>query len=91
MSGFPFSEKRIQKNKFIREFKESVNTGELVWHQDREDRVVVVESSNGWKIQYENKLPVELRDGDILYIKAYTYHRVIKGSGNLKVVVEKLL
>ena len=40
MSDFPFTEKRIGEKLFLREFKENVDSEELVWHQDQEDRIV---------------------------------------------------
>ena len=55
MSDFPFTEKRIGEKLFLREFKENVDSEELVWHQDQEDRIVKVIQSNGWKLQMDNQ------------------------------------
>jgi hypothetical protein len=86
---FPFSEKKVGGKLFLREFKEDVASEELVWHQDREDRRVKVIESDGWMLQMDNELPVLLKEGTIYNIPAYEFHRVIKGKGTLKVLVEK--
>ena len=86
---FPFSEKKIGDKLFLREFRENVNPEELIWHQDREDRVIKVIESNGWKLQLDNQLPVLLEKDSTYNIPAYVYHRVIKGSGRLLIEVEK--
>ena len=93
MSDFPFSERKLEwgNNVFLREFQETIESDELIWHLDREDRKVTVLEGESWMLQMDNQLPVLLESGRIYHIPAYTYHRVIKGSGNLKVVVEKLL
>jgi len=86
---FPFSEKKIGGKLFLREFKGDVPSDELIWHQDREDRVITVVEANGWKLQMDNQLPVLLREGSVYSIPAYVYHRVIKGDGRLLIKVEK--
>tara|TARA_R100001510_G_scaffold56047_1_gene60906 strand:- start:1628 stop:1906 length:279 start_codon:yes stop_codon:yes gene_type:complete len=86
---FPFREERVGDKLFLREFKKDVDSGELVWHQDKEDRKVKVIESGGWKLQMDNELPILLEEGTIYNIPAYEFHRVIKGSGTLKVLVEK--
>ena len=45
-------------NKNIRTFSEEVNELDLIWHRDREDRRIVVESGKGWKLQKDNQLPI---------------------------------
>ena len=86
---FPFRERSLGGKLFLREFKENVNPEELIWHQDREDRVIKVIESNGWKLQLDNQLPVLLEKDSTYNIPAYVYHRVIKGSGRLLIEVEK--
>lgn len=86
---FPFSEKKVGNKLFLREFREDVDSEELVWHQDQEDRRVKVIESNGWKVQLDDQLPVLLKEGSTYSIPAYVYHRVIKGSGRLLIEVEK--
>jgi len=73
----------------LREFAKDTNSEELIWHQDREDRVITVVEANGWKLQMDNQLPVLLENGSTYSIPAYDYHRVIKGHGRLLIKVEK--
>ena len=86
---FPFSEKKVGKKLFLREFREDVDSEELIWHQDREDRIIKVIEANGWKLQMDNQLPVLLKEGFTYSIPAYVYHRVIKGFGRLLIKIEK--
>ena len=86
---FPF-EQTIHDDLIIREFKETTNPGELVWHRDRRDRYVKIVSGIEWKIQYENKLPVNLIPGKTYFIPKNTYHRVLKGEKNLVVEIKEL-
>ena len=86
---FPFKEKQISENRVVRLFESKTESDELVWHRDREDRTITIHESNGWKIQYDNQLPVEMKKGDTFKIKAYEYHRVIKGEGRLVVEIKK--
>jgi len=73
----------------IREFNENVNPIELKWHRDREDREITVLEGEGWFYQQDNSLPVELKQGFIIFIPKYTWHRVIKGNTNLKLKIQK--
>ena len=48
---FPFEEEKIDQYNFIRTFPADVDEMELIWHTDREDRVVHVMEGNNWKFQ----------------------------------------
>lgn len=85
----PFKQKDFGNTK-IRTFDSSVDEYELKWHRDREDRKVTIIESNGWKFQLDNSLPTTLKEGDQIFIPRDTFHRVIKGNGNLKIKVEFL-
>jgi hypothetical protein len=74
----------------IREFTDEVDVEELVWHRDRQHRKVHVLSSEGWKLQMEDRLPIPLEAGKEYFIGQNTYHRVIKGEGNLIVRIENI-
>lgn len=80
---YPFTQTNIANNKALRTFNESVESSELIWHMDKEDRIIVVLESNSWKLQMDNGLPIELKKGKTYFIPKMTYHRVIKGSGSL--------
>lgn len=82
----PYAE-TITEDKKVRVFTESVEDEELKWHRDREDRVVKVLESNKWFLQMDDELPKELVVGESYLIPQGTYHRVIKGKGDLKVSI----
>lgn len=83
----PYIQKDIAPNKFQRIFRHHTEESELVWHRDRKNRTVKIIESDGWKFQEDNKLPIELHNGDTLHIKAYEYHRILKGNGSLVVEI----
>jgi len=85
--NFPFTEKSVGNNQYIREFSSDVDTHELEWHIDREDRTIEVIENNNWYFQLDNNLPQLLKE--TIFIPKETYHRVIKGTGNLKVRITK--
>lgn len=84
----PFQEQK-EKNYVIRTFSEEVEEGELVWHRDKEDRIVRSVGNTDWMIQMDNQLPKPLTE--MVYIPKNTYHRVIKGNGDLTVKINKLM
>ena len=88
--NFPFRQHQLGKNVFLREFKEHVENEELIWHQDLEDREVYVVESNGWALQMDNELPKALIEGKKYFIPKMTFHRVLKGHGDLKIILKKL-
>jgi len=85
---FPFKEKQLEKNTSIREFDENIDSKELIWHKDKEDRIVEVLSNKNWFFQMDNELPKKL-EGKV-FVPKETFHRVIKGAGNLSVKITKL-
>ena len=86
--SLPFIEKSLGNNQYIREFNADVDTHELEWHIDKEDRTVEVIENIDWQFQLDNNLPQLLKE--TIFIPKETYHRVIKGTGNLKVKITKL-
>jgi len=66
-----------------RTFDRNVSEIELVWHRDHKPRTVTVVEGNGWKFQYDNELPTELKKGDVFSIEAMRYHRILKGNTGL--------
>ena len=85
--SLPFTEKSLGNNQYIREFSTDVDTHELEWHIDREDRTISVVENIDWQIQLDNNLPQLLKE--TIFIPKETYHRVIKGTGSLKVKITK--
>lgn len=84
----PFEEV-IKNNRYLRTFKLDVSEEELVWHRDREDRSIIATSKTDWMIQYDNELPCIIPDKILLFIPKDTYHRLIKGSNELKLEIIK--
>lgn len=76
-----------QKGK-IRTFDKNTPEDELVWHRDKEDRIIDPLSTTDWKFQFDNEIPVNITR--LLFIPKDTYHRVIKGTGDLIIRVQKL-
>jgi hypothetical protein len=72
----------------VRKFSENVESSELHWHKDKEDRIVKPLHKTNWLFQRENQLPQPI-NGEIK-IKAGEWHRVIKGSGDLSIEVKKI-
>jgi hypothetical protein len=56
-------------------------------HRDRETRLVEVIDGNGWQLQLDNELPVEMKKGGKYTIPEGVYHRTIKGEGSLKIKI----
>lgn len=88
MNELPFIQENVSDTIKIRTFTEDTDSGELMWHRDRENRLVEILESNGWKYQSDNSLPIEMKKGDKIFIPEGLYHRVIKGSGDLMIKVE---
>lgn len=85
--NFPFQE-NIEDGYHIRTFNQDVPDNELVWHRDKEDRIVESVGETDWMVQLDNQLPQTLNKN--IFIPKEVYHRVIKGSGDLVVKIKKL-
>ena len=88
VTGRPYSEK-TGNGYVIREFSGKTSSFEFVWHRDKEDRYVESLHDTDWKFQLDNELPQKLTKNK-LFIPKETYHRLIKGTGNLKVKIYKV-
>lgn len=84
----PYKDRQLTETSKIRVFKSDVDSGELQWHRDREDRLVKVMEGNGWKFQLDNQLPINLTEGQVLLIPQGTYHRIFKGKDDLKIKID---
>jgi len=80
----------IGKGVFLREFSPEVEESELVWHRDYKTRNVTVIEGKGWKFQYDNELPVELKANDIRYIPGMVFHRIWRGENKLVLKIREL-
>jgi quercetin dioxygenase-like cupin family protein len=86
MNDNPYIDCKTNEHTFLREFAETVESAELVWHRDRKDRTVKVVEGTGWHIQFDNKLPQSLAVGESVFVPKNTYHRLHKGA--TKLIVE---
>ena len=86
---FPFVESNDGLGYSIRKFSSGVDDLELVWHRDRENRIIEVISGDEWMFQYDNSIPRKIRSGDVLFINKNERHRVIRGSSDLVIKINK--
>jgi hypothetical protein len=85
VTGRPYSEQK-EDDYIIREFSHNTPSFEFVWHRDKEDRIVEAMHDTDWLFQLDNDIPRRLQK-DKLFIPKETYHRLIKGSGDLVVKI----
>ncbi len=73
----------------IRTFPSETDESTLVWHRDKETRLVTVIEGSGWKFQFDNALPFDIFPGKKFSIEKMVYHRLLKGSTSLTLKIEK--
>lgn len=88
-SVLPFKQ-TIKNGVKTRVFSENIDDHELKWHRDERPRIVEVVKGSGWKFQMDNELPRILKEGDRFKIPSETFHRVIKGNGDLIIKIKEL-
>jgi hypothetical protein len=82
-----YQDLEIEEDIVIRTFDESVDPIELKWHRDDESRTIVSISPSDWRIQLENRLPMDITTP--IFIERGEWHRLIKGTGKLVVKIIK--
>jgi hypothetical protein len=85
----PYSQRVLRNGTILREFRADTRSEELVWHQDREHRSVRVIKSGGWMLQLEEGLPFPLVEGNTYEIPPRSWHRVVRGPGNLRIEIQE--
>jgi len=88
IKSLPFQESKISDSTYIRTFFQNVDSGDLHWHRDHEDRIIESTDETDWTFQIDNELPQSLNKK--IFVPKGVYHRLIKGSGDLEIKVEKL-
>ena len=83
----PFKETREFGNAYLRIFSGNVKESELKWHWDEEERVIYPLKETDWMFQYDNRLPIPINSE--IKIPKGVWHRIIKGTGDLHIIVEK--
>ena len=86
-SGKPYIDLEVTDEYILRQFSENVDPIELLWHRDDEDRTVEIVGETDWKLQLDNSLPTSLQER--IFIPRHEWHRVIKGTGILKLKIYK--
>ena len=84
----PYKDLEITDSYIIREFSENIDPIELLWHRDDESRIVEIIGNTDWQIQLDNQLPSSLNDH--IFIPRHEWHRVVKGTGTLKLKIYKI-
>ena len=84
ISGKPYTQEGDIRTLY-REAKEE----DFVWHRDKADRKVTVLEGQGWQLQYNGSLPIELIEGKEYFIPSMMYHRVIPGANNLLIRIQE--
>ena len=87
--GKPYNEEKDEFGVIKRTFYETTDSDEFVWHRDKKDRLVTPINETDWSIQFDNELPKKMVVGETIEIPKESFHRVIKGSGDLIVEVEE--
>ena len=81
----PYKE-QIVDDYILREFSQDTPSFEFVWHRDKKDRWVQPTHETDWLFQLDNDIPRKLQKNK-LFIPKETYHRLIKGTGDLVVKI----
>ena len=83
----PYKDLEITDSYIVREFSKNIDPIELLWHRDNEDRTVEILGETNWKLQLDDELPTSINKP--IFIPRHKWHRVIKGDGNLKLIIYK--
>ena len=86
-SGKPYTDLEITDDYILREFSETIDPIELLWHRDDDARTVEIIGETDWMLQLDNSLPTSLQER--IFIPKHEWHRVIKGTGTLKLKIYK--
>jgi hypothetical protein len=79
---------QIETTEYLyRKFTQDISEEELVWHRDRNDREVEILDPTDWMFQFDNEIPQPLKNK--LFIPKDTYHRLIKGTGELNIRIQE--
>ena len=87
MMSKPYTDIEVTDKYIIREFNENIDPIELLWHRDNENRTVEIIGETDWKVQLDNQLPTSINSP--IFISKHEWHRVIKGTGILKLKIHK--
>ena len=86
-TGRPYTDLLTTDEYIIREFDENIDSIELMWHRDDENRLIEALEPTDWKIQLDNELPLSMNNP--IFIPRHMWHRAIKGTNKLKLKIYK--
>ena len=84
----PYIEEQLHNQTYLRIFPADTPEEDLKWHWDEEDRIVKPTEETDWKFQMDNELPIKIERE--IFIPKGVFHRIIKGTGDLKLSVTKI-
>ena len=90
MNDKPYSDTPVEgsSDSFERVFYSNIDSSELVFHRDKQDRTITAcQNEGGWLLQMDNEIPKEVSSG--MFIPKEIYHRLIKGEGQLTVTIKE--
>ena len=82
----PYTDINRSDLEISRIFDSKIESEDLMWHRDLEDRILYPVGETDWMIQMDDELPKSIEPGT--YIQAGVWHRLIKGSGELRIRIE---
>lgn len=74
----------------VRTFTSLINCKDIVLDSNKKDNQILAVSGNGWKLQIDDQNPVELSPENNYFIPKETFHRIIKGNGDLILKIKEL-
>ena len=88
LTDLPFKQTAAD-NIIQREFNHRADPSSFVWHRDKRSRVIRVLSGNGWKLQLEDQLPIDLEIGTTYTVPSMVFHRIIPGENPLLINIKE--
>lgn len=83
----PYTEQKVDSNTYLRTFSADTPETDLIWHLDREERVIEATHMTDWFFQFDNELPISLNNS--ITIPKNTFHRIIKGTDDCTIRIKK--
>lgn len=83
----PYTDLLVTEEYIIREFDENIDSIELLWHRDNENRLIEAIEPTDWQLQLDNELPLSMDKP--IFIPRHAWHRVKKGTNKLKLKIYK--
>ena len=86
----PYENLEVTEEYIIRKFPNDTEAEDLLWHRDRENRLIEHVSGTGWSFQYDNELPIPIEPNHCIDIPAGAWHRIHRGSDDLIIKINFL-